>query len=407
MAGSLCVLVKRFPKLSETFVEGEIASLIAAGLAVEIASLYRPSDDILHPSSSRFDAQLTYLDRYGLLIGIALLVLGVARGGRRALGAVWAIGSLEPRLIARLARLLVFCHRHRIEHIHAHCASEPALLAEAAMLLGGPTFSFTAHAKDLYLCPRSILQRLVAAAEFATTCTRHNFRYLQSCASRPNVHLVYHGIDTHRFAPRPESARGTALQLISVGRLKEKKGFDVLIEACERLRDRGTEFSLRIYGYGDQRACLQAQLERGGLERHVTLMPPVTHAQLPCLLANADVFALPCRVLENGDRDGIPNAMLEAMAVGLGVVSTSVSGITEAIRTGINGILVPSGDPDALADALYELSRNHARCKELGRRARATVVQRFSWERNIKTLVELLSVAMARDAQPLFEGGAT
>jgi len=407
MAGALCVLVKRFPKLSETFVEGEIASLLAAGVAVEITSLYRPSDDILHPSSARFAAQLTYLDRDGLPLGVVLLALGLARGGLRALRAIWAIGSLEPQLVGRLARLLAFCRRHRIEHIHAHCASEPALLAEAAQLLGGPTFSFSAHAKDLYLCPGSILRRLVAAAEFVTTCTRHNFHYLESCASRANVHLVYHGIDTRRFAPVPHSEGNSVLRLISVGRLKEKKGFDVLIDACGRLRDRGTKFSLRIYGYGDQAACLQAQIEYAGLDQRVTLMPPVTHAQLPSLLAKADVFALPCRVLDNGDRDGIPNAMLEAMAVGLSVVSTPVSGITEVIRTGVNGVLVPSEDPDALANALEELSRNRALCTELGHRARATVVSRFSWERNIETLVELLNIAMARDTQPIFEGGTT
>ncbi|MFQ5845266.1 MAG: glycosyltransferase family 4 protein, partial [Planctomycetota bacterium] len=274
-----------------------------------------------------------------------------------------------------------------------------AALAAAACL--GLPFSSAGHANDLYAHPGRLRLKMAAAA-FVATCTGFNERYLKNlCAARggewaerldaSRVVRVYHGVDLERFSPAPpERAAPRPGRLVSVTRLKEKKGFPYLLEALARLKARGLDVTLEIYGDGDRREAIEARVAQLGLQDRVRLMGAVPHDRIPGVLAGTGLFVLPSVVLPDQDRDGIPNSILEALASGVPVVSTSISGIPEAVRHEQTGLLVPERDAAALAEAIERLmsdGRLRARCARQGRRL---VEASFSVEASGRALAELL-----------------
>ncbi len=245
----------------------------------------------------------------------------------------------------------------------------------------GISFSFTAHAKDLYLTRKHIIARRTSAAEFVVTCTGYNVRYLEDIQSHPSgkINLIYHGIDLDMFNARPAAAVAQALPplILSVGRLVPKKGLNDLIAACALLKAAGVAFRCRIIGEGPLRNALQEQINAAGLEAAVTLEGAMTHASLIALYATADIFALAPRIADDGDRDGIPNVIAEAMAIGLPVVSTDVSGIPELVRNLETGLLVPPRNPAALAQAMEQLLRERPLALRLAAQGRALLERDF------------------------------
>jgi glycosyltransferase involved in cell wall biosynthesis len=277
--------------------------------------------------------------------------------------------------------------------LHAHFAHNPTSLARYASQMTGIPFSFTAHAKDLYLTrPESLINK-AELASFITTCTGFNARYLCDILppeSARKVNVVYHGVDTHRFCPgRHEGDRFTPA-LLSVGRLVPKKGFACLIEAARLLHDESIPFRLDIYGSGPLKDDLQRQIDRAGLAGQIQLRGATTQDELLAAYATADIFVLAPQVTVDGDRDGIPNVLLEAMACGLPVVSTDISGIPEVIADGVNGRLVPSADPRALAMALRGLLASGDDRRSFGEEARRTMCGRFDAGVNAETMASLL-----------------
>ncbi|HEU0174191.1 MAG TPA: glycosyltransferase family 4 protein, partial [Blastocatellia bacterium] len=217
------------------------------------------------------------------------------------------------------------------------------------------------------------------------------------------IYNIYHGLDTRRFSPRAgEGEEPATPMLLSVGRLVEKKGFPVLIEACRMLKDRGYRFRCHIIGApgpcASQVASLIRELE---LEDIVELRPAVTQEELGNVYRQATLFALPCQIADNNDRDGIPNVLVEAMASGLPVVSTNVSGIPELIESGVNGLLAPQKDARALADAVARLLDAPALRRELGGAAREKVCRLFDAESNILALHRLFLDCLSSDKLPL------
>jgi glycosyltransferase involved in cell wall biosynthesis len=256
-------------------------------------------------------------------------------------------------------------------HLHAHFAHGPAAVAHLAHMISGIPFSFTAHAKDLYTTPARYVAQRSAAATFVATCTAANSTYLdQTVGADPaKVMVCRHGVDLGRFSAvrrRPVPGR-----LLSVGRMVPKKGFDVLIRACRILVDRGIEVDCRIVGNGPQRQDLGALIDSLCLGGHVTLLPGCPQPELLAEYSQAEVFVLSPSVMDDGDRDGIPNVILEAMAVGLPVVATAISGIPEVIQHGCRGCLVPPSDPVALADTLARLLADPHQQRLLGAAARS------------------------------------
>jgi glycosyltransferase involved in cell wall biosynthesis len=289
--------------------------------------------------------------------------------------------------------------RQGARHLHAHFAHGPAAVAHLAHLVTGIPYSFTAHAKDLYTTPSAYVAQRGRAASFVVTCTDANRQYLATLlgVDAENVVVCRHGVDLERFAGierRPVQGR-----ILSIGRFVPKKGFDVLIRALGLLAQRGKTFECRIIGGGPLSGELRDLAREQGIGDQVTVSGGRPQTELLRELAEAQVFALPPRVLATGDRDGIPNVILEAMAAGVPVVSTSISGIPEVMASGRTGLLVPPDDPAALAGALESLLLDQELRTRLSTAAKAWAVERFDRARAVEPLARLFRKHLAMGAR--------
>jgi len=258
-----------------------------------------------------------------------------------------------------------------VRHLHAHFCHGATTVTWLAAMMAGRSFSFTAHAKDLYtpaLNPAGLLRRKLAAARFAVTCTEANRAILKEQAGSTPIHRVYHGLNAdfaalmHRELGPSTLTRPALLRIVGVGRQVPKKGFDVFVDACAELAGWNIPIDATIIGEpGDDTDALIRRIGSRGLERHVRVTGATSQAGLLREYQQATVFCLPCRVSDDGDRDGIPNVLVEAMASGLPVVTTAVSGIPELVQHEATGLIVPPDDPVATAHARLSRSRDHGR----------------------------------------------
>jgi glycosyltransferase involved in cell wall biosynthesis len=256
-------------------------------------------------------------------------------------------------------------------------------------LLNRP-YSVTAHANDIYVDP-ILLPEKMAEAKFVATCTQFNETHLAGLNGNGlghKLHCIYHGLDIDQYQPPERKQPSTTPLLLAVGQLKEKKGFAHLLRACRLLKDQGYNFKCHIVGDGPDRQVLTRQIEQLGLGGTVTLCGALPHQAVIDKYREADIFVLPCITGQDGDRDGIPNVILEAMAMELPVVSTRHSGIPEVVVDGVNGLLVPPADDTALAQALAKLLDDGNGRLQLGQRGRQTVIESFSVEKNVERLLE-------------------
>ena len=397
-------LLKRYPRLSETFILHEMLALEALGVRLRVYSMMDPHEPTTPPDVRRLRAPVTYLPGFTARtmghFATAHLILA-RRNPRRYLRALRLALTRHDRLAGlrhflRGGWLAMELERHGIQHLHAHFAHGPAATAHFAHLLTGLSFSFTGHAKDIYTTPPERIAERIHDAQFVVTCTNHNVEYLTRLADRaelPHIHCIYHGVDLRRFQPSPRATEDAPI-ILAVGRLVEKKGFSYLIEACGLLRARGVAFRCHIVGSGPLKAALRDQIAKLGLENAVQLLDARTQQQLVEVYRTASVVTLPCVILENGDRDGIPNVLVEAMSMGIPVISTSISGIPELITHGENGLLVPPRDPAALAEALTRTLAEADARQSMGEAAHIAVTQRFDLHRNARRLEALYAHAL-------------
>jgi glycosyltransferase involved in cell wall biosynthesis len=288
-------------------------------------------------------------------------------------------------------------------HLHAHFLHSPAAIAFIARKISRQPYSLSGHAKDIYTTlPENLVMRC-RDAMFVTTCTEANRRYLVEELGLRSSHvwLCRHGVDTDRFGDAGASPQ--VGRILSVGRLVPKKGFDVLIRGCGELRRRGAKFELRIVGGGPLRDELNALAAHEGIGDRVHLLGSMSQAEVIAELAAAEVFALSPVVLANGDRDGLPNVVLEAMAAGVPVVASSISGIPEVLTDGVNGRLVETGRPDLLADVLGELLDDAPQRARLATGGRDFVREQCSWSTAVLPLRRLLSEALTMPVERLGE----
>jgi glycosyltransferase involved in cell wall biosynthesis len=276
-----------------------------------------------------------------------------------------------------------------VSHIHGHYCHGATTVTWFASMMTKLPFSFTAHAKDIYLPslnPAGLLRRKMDAARFVITCTDANRDYLENLGSKTPVHCIYHGLnaefcDIMREQPAARSTNGH-FRVLGVGRLIPKKGFDILVQACAILHQQRVPFEAVIIAEGGEHEKeIRRLITANGLEKNVLLPGPMSQSQLFGEYRKASAFCLPCRVLENGDRDGIPNVLMEAMAIGVPVVSTPISGIPELIHDGVNGLLVPSENAGALAEAFLRLTRDSGLAADISRNAQETIESRFNGDR--------------------------
>ncbi len=348
-------VVKRYPRFSETFIVNEILAHEAAGLNVDIFALYPPNDTHFQDAIARVRAPVTYITADGLR-GADLWAALDRLGGEYP--DVWRSLALargcDARTVYQAALLTIAIRQRGITHLHAHFATVAAQVARLASAWSHTTYSVTAHAKDIFHESVHVheLQRALESASSVITVSDFNVNHLTTHAGLPRhrVHRIYNGIDLERFAGSPGQVRQP--RIISVGRLVPKKGIDVLLEACALLRLRGVPFDCLLIGGGPEEGHLRALAQRLGLQDVVTFAGPRPQPDVIAAVREAAVFAAPCVVADDGDRDGLPTVLLEAMALGTPVVATSVVGIPEVVRDGITGLLVPERDAGALAHAL-------------------------------------------------------
>ncbi len=405
--GPVAYVMKRYPRLSETFILNEIRVMERLGADLQIFSLLQPEPPPHHPTVSEVKASLHALPAkfwaktaaIARAHGSAIMASPVRYGKAIWCAILWSTLTRSPfsvwKQFVRAGFVAATCRRTGVRHIHAHFANDPATVVHFASLMSGIPFSVTAHAKDLYLTSKRVIRRRARAAVFVATCTDYNARYLRDLLGpegRRKIHLVYHGIDLSTFSTKQEAQDTvpSVPRILSVGRLVPKKGHDDLIEACAILRDVGYEFRCTIVGGGPLKAELQSLITRLRLGNVVSLEGPMTHADLIGLYGQADLFALAPRITEDGDRDGIPNVIAEAMAIGLPVVSTNVSGIPELVRHGRTGLLAPPNDPRALADAIARMITNPDLVSSLAGAARTLLESEFNLFTTTKRLHTLM-----------------
>jgi glycosyltransferase involved in cell wall biosynthesis len=392
----LGVLVKIYPKLSETFILEEILGLERLGLSLRLYALAPATDTITHPAVARVRAPVVTVPASPrghmaqFMIRHARLFAASPVRYLRALGAAGRRGGPGRRDFMQAGWLAGQLRADGVGHLHTHFISRPADVAELVARLAALPFSVSAHAKDIYLSHPDDLRRKLQAASFTVTCTAFNQQTLAAIAPQAPVHRMYHGVDATLFHPARRLAAGGMPLIVSVGRLRAKKGLDTLVDACAVLRDRGRRFACEIVGYGEEQASLQAQIDRLKLTDEVHLAGKLTREQVIDRYAQAAVYVQPSRIAADGDRDGIPNVLLEAMAMGLPVVASRVSGIPELVDHGRNGLLVEPDDALSLADAVDKLLHQPALCTHLGCDARRTVTERFDNDRNLLLLCALL-----------------
>ena len=390
------LLVKAFPKLSETFILEEVLGLEQLGVSLRIYTLAAPPDSVTHGAVTRVAASPVQVPHslagHGYTFAARHLRLLLASPLRyaRALSAAASRGRGGLLDFARACWLAGQLREDGVRHLHTHFISSPADIAELVAQLSGIGFSISAHAKDIYLSNPADLRRKLVAARFTVTCTEFNCRTLREIAPQAGVHRMYHGIDQGVFNPHIRKATGLAPLILSVGRLRAKKGLDTLIDACRLLRGRGLLFRCEIVGYGEERDRLQAMIDSYELTDRVALTGKLVRDEVVERYALASVYVQPSRIAADGDRDGIPNVLLEAMAVGVPVVASRVSGIPELVRHRHNGLLVQADDACALADAIAELVGDPALGAQLGRRGRETIAEGFNNPHNLQLLLQLL-----------------
>jgi glycosyltransferase involved in cell wall biosynthesis len=434
MPDAVAYVLKGWPRISELFIASEIYRLEQSGLPLRLYVVRPPDEAQRHPVVDRIAAQPVYLPPTTSLSATTLVPwlrenagpflpalrrtarrhpVGLARAAIRALAqsvrarrafVAWPRKLYAKELLQAVALADRLADAPDVRHLHAHFAHGTTTVTWFASAITGLPFSFTGHAKDIYapsLNPAGLLRRKLLAAKFAVTCTEANVRHLESIAPEATVHRVYHGLnaDFSRLMggeAMPAPGPNGTLRLLGVGRLVAKKGFDTVVDACGLLDRRGVPFEAVIVGPDDDAGpALRARISELGLGDRIRLEGQMSQAELLEEYRRASAFCLPCRVLDNGDRDGIPNVLAEAMACGAPVVTTPISGIPEIVRDGVNGLFVQPDDPESLAAAVMRLREDRALASRISEEAAATVQRELDGERLALTLQSLFREAIA------------
>lgn len=421
MSDAVGYLTKRFPRLSETFILDEILGLERCGIPLHLYAMAHPRESVVQPDASQVRSAVAYLHGTGgwrramaSARSAAAAHASFASGNPRRYLTV-LVGALAERpRFATLKRFVEAVHlvallrRDEVQHLHAAFAHSPAEVARLVHQLTGLPYSFGAHAKDLYLAEPAALAERVADAEFVLVCSADAADHLRRLAGGGSSKVIVapHGVDTSRFRPRsgawrpeqPDPARPVGLRLLAVGRLVEKKGYAVLLAAVAQARDSGHVIQLTVIGGGPLLPALKAQATELGLEGAVRFLGPRTHQEVAAAYLEAEAFAQASIVLADGDRDGIPNSLLEAMSSGLAVVATRTGGIPEVIVDRESGLLAAPGDVGSLATLLVRIASDSGLRMQLGQGARATVVERYDRGGLIRSISPLFGARALAEA---------
>ncbi len=403
----LVVLLKGYPRLSETFIAQELLGLEQAGFDLVLVSLRHPTDRKRHPVHDEIRAPAVYLPEYlyqePLRVLRGLWVAGKLPGFRSALALWWADLRRDrtPNRIRRFGQAAVLAAElpEGAEWLHAHFIHTPASVAGYAAAMTGLPWTVSAHAKDIWTSPDWEVSEKLNRMLWAVTCTRAGYDQLRHLAgaSADHVHLSYHGLDLTRFGsfttprpPRDGTDPADPVRLLSVGRAVEKKGYDVLLQALARL-PADVNWHLTHIGGGELLKSLQALAEALNIAARIDWQGPQSQEDVLAAYRYSDLFALACRIGADGDRDGLPNVLVESSSQSLACLSTDVSGVGELLTDGDTGLVVAPDDPAQFAVALERAIRDPELRARLGAAAEARVRAGFDTRTSIaqlKTLFE-------------------
>jgi glycosyltransferase involved in cell wall biosynthesis len=405
-AGRIAYVMSRFPHRPETFIAREMAAVERRGWAVAPFPLIRQRPALAHGEARQWLGRVQPLrplswrfagDNLGQLLGAPRRTLALWRrmvGELRSSPAFLARGLyLFPLAVHAAARM----RRMGIEHIHAHYASHPALVAWLIHHLAGISYSVTAHAHDIFVNHTMLATKMHDAA-FVVAISEYNHDYLTRFGGdrlREKTRVIHCGIDPGRYAAEPIAPTGR-LEIVNVGSLQPYKGQQYLVAACAELRRQGIPFRCRIVGEGEERPRLERLIAAGRLADEVFLLGARTEDEVAALLATANCYVQPSVVTPAGKMEGIPVALMEALAAGLPVVASRLSGIPELVRPGETGYLVPPADAPALAAALAHVWRCPQEAAALALAGRRLVYDEFNLEKSSRQLSALFATVLEK-----------
>jgi glycosyltransferase involved in cell wall biosynthesis len=390
---NIAYIVSGFPTLYETFILYEMLAMENLGVTVALYPLRRTYPKITHPEAQRWIERAHYHPYLSLAslraqwhfirrdpLGYLKLLAEVLRG-------TWGSANFFLGAIAIFPKTVLFAYEmssQGISHVHAQFANHPAVAALIIHRLTGIPFSFTARGSDVQV-DRHMLKVKMQAAEFAIAVSADNKRIMAAeCGPglREKIHVIRGGVDVDRLLPHPSDRSAGPLRILCVARFEEVKGHTYLVEACRILRARGIAFECRLIGEGPLLRTIAAQIKQGGLCKEIQLRGPCGYQEVIHEFSQADVVVLPTAPTAQGDREGIPNVLKEAMACGLPVVGSLVGGIPELVDHERTGILVAPKNAGALADALQTLRDDPPLRRRLGEAARDKIVREFNLKVN-------------------------
>jgi glycosyltransferase involved in cell wall biosynthesis len=392
----------KFPQLTQTFVTRELLWIREHGIAPLVFSFAKP-ETLPSQSGPRELLEVTHYGSASGLLGcvslIGLLLRSPLRLGR-ALGNLLRHTLWEPSLFVRALMTLpkTVCFAREIEaqgiaHVHAHFLTLASVQAGVAADILGIKYSVTVHAVGLFTRNRNNIRRqMTRAARIVTISRYHREKILELCPEIPPEHvsIIHCGLETERFVPaRTNDATSRAPRVLSIGRLVQKKGFEYLIDACAVLEERGVPFECVIIGEGPSRSSLAKRASDLGVEKRVTLLGAMEQPEILENYHRSDLFVLPNVMADDGNRDGLPVVLMEAMSCGLPVVTTRMTGTTDLVEDGITGVLVPEKDVGALVASLEGLMANENRRNELGQSGRRKVMREFRIQETTQQLAQV------------------
>lgn len=385
-------VLKGYPRISETFISQEIYLLEQKGYDISILSMRQPREDMRQPINKLIKAPVVYTPEYifeepveifshnlrtltqfplaylkYFLIALYTSATEMRREHiKRFLQAGWAISKCQ--------------FKTNPYHLHSHFAHSPTTLTYYVHKITGLKYSISAHAKDIYTISKEELKSKIESCEFLTTCTSFNYHYIRDKILKTDkVKLSYHGINTDYFKPTEIDCLSSQQPylLCSVGRLVDKKGYDVILKALSLLKRKGINFRYDVFGAGELESEVKGLISDLDLKDQVRLLGAASHETISERLAQKGIFICGSKISSTGDRDGIPNTIAEAMSMELAVVATKVSGIPELIQHKESGWLVEPESPAEMSDAIEYLIQNPVITEQIAKNGRRRVKEFF------------------------------